>query len=108
MKAYSNDLCTKVIEAYQKKVGSLRKLAERFGVSFSFVARLVKRFRDTGSVAPKPHRGGAKSKLDLVDLFTLHDLSNEHPDATFAELSELFFAQTGIKVNGSTIARKLR
>ncbi len=41
-------------------------------------------------------------------MFTLRDLSNEHPDATLAELSELFFEQTGIKVNGSTIARKLR
>ena len=108
MKAYSNDLRKKIVEAYQKKVGSLRKLADRFGVSFSFVARLVKRFRETGSVAPKPHRGGAKSKLDLVDLFTLRDLANEHPDATLAELSELFFKQTGIKVNGSTISRKLR
>jgi transposase len=38
----------------------------------------------------------------------LRDLSNEHPDATLAELSELFFKPTGIKVNGSTIARKLR
>jgi transposase len=108
MKAYSNDLRTKIIEAYQKKVGSLRKLAERFSVSFSFVARLVKRSRETGSVTPKPHRGGAKSKLDVVDLFTLRDLSNEHPDATLAELSELFFEQTGIRVNGSTIARKLK
>jgi len=108
MKAYSNDLRTKIIEAYQKKLGSLRKLADRFCVSFSCVSRLVKRFKETDSVAPKPHRGGAKSKLDLVDLFTLRDLSNEHPDATLAELSELFFEQTGIKVNGSTIARKLR
>jgi len=108
MKAYSNDLRTKIIEAYQKKVGSLRQLAERFSVSFSFVARLVKRFRETGSVAPKPHRGGAQSKLDLVDLFTLRDLSNQHPDATLAELSELFFKRTGIQVNGSTIGRKLR
>jgi transposase len=108
MKAYSNDLRTKIIEAYQKKEGSLRKLATRFSVSFSFVWRLVKRFRKMGSVAPKSHGGGAKPKLDLVDLFTLRDLSNEHPDATLAELSELFFQQTGIKVNGSTVARKLR
>ena len=108
MKAYSDDLRTKIIEAYQKKQGSLRKIAKRFSVSVSFVWRLVKRFRKMGSVAPKPHGGGAKPKLDLVDLFTLRDLSNEHPDATLAELSELFFEQTGIRVNGSTIARKLR
>ena len=40
MKAYSNDLRRKIIEAYQKKEGSLRKLAKRFAVSFSFVWRL--------------------------------------------------------------------
>ena len=83
-------------------------LLHGFSVSFSFVWRLVKRFRKMGSVAPKSHGGGVKPKLDLVDLFTLRDLSNEHPDATLAELSELFFQQTGIKVNGSTVARKLR
>ena len=57
MKAYSNDLRKKIIEAYQRKEGSLRKLAKRFSVSFSFVWRLVKRFRKSGSVAPKPHGG---------------------------------------------------
>ena len=34
MKAYSSDLRKKIIEAYQKKEGSLRKLAKRFSVSF--------------------------------------------------------------------------
>ena len=63
MKPYSNDLRKKIIEAYQKKEGSLRKLAKRFSVSFSFVWRLVKRFRKSGSVVPKPHGGGLKPAL---------------------------------------------
>ena len=54
MKAYSNDLRKKIIEAYQKKEGSLRKLAKRFSVSLSFVWRLIKRFRKSGRVTTYP------------------------------------------------------
>ena len=53
MNAYSNDFRKKIVEAYQKKEGSLRQLAKRFSVSSSFVWRLVKRFRKSGSVAPR-------------------------------------------------------
>ncbi len=63
MKAYSNDLRKKILEAYDKKEGSLRKLAKQFSVSFSFVWRLVKRFRKFGIVDPKPHGGGPKLAL---------------------------------------------
>ena len=108
MKAYSNDLRRKIIEAYQKKEGSLRKLAKRFAVSLSFVWRLVKRFRKSGRVAPKSHSGGLKPKLDQVDLSILREVSAANKDATLAERSDLFFQRTGIRVSGSTIARKLR
>jgi transposase len=108
MKAYSNDLRKKIIEAYQKKEGSLRKLAKRFSVSFSFVWRLVKRFRKSGSVVPKPHGGGPKPKLDQVDLVILREVSNANQDATLTERSDLFFKRTGIRVRGSTITQKRR
>jgi len=108
MKAYSNDLRKKIIEAYQKKEGSLRKLAKRFSVSFSFVWRLVKRFRKSGVVAPKPHGGGLKPKLNQIDLIILREVSEANKDATLAELSELFFKRTGIRVSSSTVAQKLK
>jgi transposase len=108
MKAYSNDLRKKIIEAYQKKEGSLRKLAKRFSVSFSFVWRLVKRFRKAGRVAPQPQGGGLKPKLDPVDLIILREVSDANKDATLAELSDLFFKRTEIRVSGSTRAQQLR
>jgi len=91
MKAYSNDWRKKIIEAYQKKEGSLRKLAQRCSVSFSFVWRLMKRFRKSGSVAPKPHGGGLKPNRDPVDWIILGEVSDAYKDATLAELSDLFF-----------------
>jgi transposase len=108
MKAYSNDLRKKILEAYEKKEGSLRKLARRFSVSFSFVRRLVKRFRKLGIVDPKPHGGGSKPKLDPAYLGILREVSDANKDATLAELSDLFFKRTKIRVSGSTIAQKLK
>ena len=108
MKAYSNDLRKKILEAYEKKEGSLRKLAKRFSVSFSFVRRLVKRFRKLGIVDPEPHGGGAKPKLDRAYFDILREVSDANKDATLAELSDLFFERTKIRVSGSTIARKLK
>ncbi len=48
MKTYSNDLRTRVIQAYQNKEGSMRKLAQRFSVSVSFIWRLVNKYKQTG------------------------------------------------------------
>jgi len=108
MKAYSNDLRKKILEAYDKKEGSLRKLAKQFSVSFSFVWRLVKRFRKFGIVDPKPHGGGPKPKLDPAYFGVLREVSDANKDATLVELSDLFFKRTKIRVSGPTIGRKLK
>ena len=41
-------------------------LAEVFGVSASFVEKLLRRYRTTGTIVPKPHRGGRQLRLDAV------------------------------------------
>ena len=55
MKPYSTDLRRKIIEAKHKTNESIGQLAERFGVSYSFVSRLLKRYEATASVEPEPH-----------------------------------------------------
>lgn len=61
--ALSVDLRQRLLAAYQAKEGSQRQLAERFKVSLSFVRDLMRHYRQTGSVEPKPHGGGATAKL---------------------------------------------
>jgi transposase len=56
---YSTDLRQRVVDGYKAKEGSQRQLADRFKVSLSFVQRLIRRYRNTGKVSAKPHRGGA-------------------------------------------------
>ena len=60
-KPYSIDLREKIVAAYKNKEGSMQKLAKRFKVSKIFVAELLKRVKQTGQVALKPHGGGTSS-----------------------------------------------
>ena len=63
MKSYSIDLRQKIIEAYQNQEGSQRKLAQRFKVSLSFIQNLLKRYRETGEIAPRQRGKGFAPKL---------------------------------------------
>lgn len=105
--AYSVDLRQKVVEAYKQKEGSMRVLATRFKVSFSFVYGLLKRYSETGSVAPKPHGGGQVSKIDKTGEKFLKELIKEHPSLTLEELS-LEYSNKFQSVGSSTIERTLK
>jgi transposase len=61
MRPISSDLRERVIGVVDRKEGSLRKIARLYAVSLSFVTRLLRRRRESGSAAPKPHGGGAKA-----------------------------------------------
>lgn len=108
MKAYSDDLRKKIIQAYLNKEGSLRDLAERFSVSLNFVWLLWERYRLTGSVRPKPHAGGHVSVMDNDRLSVLRDLVREQNDATLAELRDRFHQKTGLHVSIVTISLALK
>ena len=69
---------------------------------------LVKQFRETDHIDPKPHGGGKQRKIAGANLFILRQLVEENSDATVVELSNLFFEQTGIKVSESTVWQALQ
>jgi transposase len=64
MKTYSLDLRTRIVEAVDRHVGSQGEVGALFGVSRTFVKKLLRQRRETGSVAPKPHGGRHPPKLD--------------------------------------------
>ena len=57
MKAYSNDLREKIAAACQRPGQRQYAVAAQFGVSLSFVAKLLRRQRTSGRVAAKPWAG---------------------------------------------------
>jgi transposase len=101
----SVDLRQRVIAAYQAKEGSQRQLAARFKVSLSFIRDLKRHYRETGTVAPKPHGGGAVAKLGTAQLPLIKALMEAQPDALLVELCERFTQKTGVSVSVSTMQR---
>jgi transposase len=64
MKPYSTDLRLKIIEAKHKTNESIGQRADRFGVSYSFVSRRLKRYEATAGVEPNPDGGGKPPLLN--------------------------------------------
>src|SRR4051794_13244962 len=60
MKAYSIDLRERVVAACDARDGTREEIAARFSVSVSWIRDLLRRRRQTGSIAPRPHGGGRR------------------------------------------------
>jgi transposase len=104
MRSLSLDLRMRIVALVDAGEHSLRELAELFAVDISTIARLLQRFRRTGSVAPKPHGGGMPRKLDAKAVARLLELVRQQPDATLAELRD----QLGVSCSVMTIFRALK
>jgi transposase len=108
MASYSIDLRQKILHAYERRMGSQRTLADIFGVSLSFVEKLLRRHRTTGVIAPKPHGGGQRPRLDAAAQAQVRRLVTEQPDATWEELCTRAVETTGIHVSVPTMCRVVR
>ena len=64
MRAYSIDLRERVVAACDARDGTREQIAARFSVSVSWVRKLLRRRRETGSIAPKPRGGGRAPAFD--------------------------------------------
>ncbi len=105
MKAYSLDLRQKIIDVYEQEKISQRQLAKRFNVALSFIVKLLKKYRTTGSISPKPFNGGVKLKLNSENLLVLAELIEENNDATLEELCQILKEQSGISISRATMGR---
>ena len=88
MKAYSMDLRERVVAACDASDGTREQIAARFSVSVSWIRDLMKRRRETGSIAPKPHGGGRSPAFDAVAAERLRAAVAADDDATLEELAE--------------------
>ena len=108
MRAYSNDLRRRIIERIQENKKSQSEIAESFSVSLSFIEKLWRRFRATGSFEAKPHAGGRERMLrDYEELIRAE--VKVQSDITLAELAEKVAKVSGKpKVSLMTMCDELR
>jgi transposase len=107
-KPLSDDLRCRILAAYQRKEGSQRQLAQRFGVSFEYVRKIHQQWRESGKmerVAQSRH--GPRSRMTEAVKEQLRGWLREQPDRTLAELGELL-RSSGVVASRSRISQVLR
>jgi transposase len=85
MKEYALDLRQKIIRACDQRFGSQHAIAVLFGVSQSFMEKLLLQRRTTGEIAFRSHAGGRKASCDEGALACVRRLVQEQSDATWEE-----------------------
>jgi transposase len=103
-KSYSYDLREKVA-AFVDRGHSCREAARVFGVSVSFVVKLMAKRRATGSLAASP-RGGTLGKLHAHRDFLVEAVAAK-PDQTMPELAAWLLAERGVEAAPATLSRLL-
>jgi transposase len=109
MRASSVDLRTRVVAAVDRQVGSQGAVAQLFGVSRTFVKKLLRQRRETGSVAPKSHSGGHPPKLAEKQREVVRSYVQEQKnDASLAEVQHYVKRRLKVSVSPSTVSRVLQ
>lgn len=102
----SQDLRRRVVQARLDGL-TIEATAERFSIGTASVQRWTRQFRETGSVAPKPHNGGPKPKIRDEGADVLRALVLEQPTLTIAEYAAEWTTRTGISTSVSAMHRAL-
>jgi transposase len=106
MKAYSEDLRRKVVEAIHRGMGK-SEAARSFGVSLSSVKRYVAKANQGDSLTPKKHPG-PRPKLDERARKLLEADVEKRPAVSLRERGRFLERVAGIRVSESTLSRLLR
>jgi len=106
MKAYSEDLHTKILEAVDRGMPK-SEAAKTFGVSRSSVKRYAAARREGRPLAPRKHPG-SKPKLDQRARKILQADVEDRPSITLKERCRFLKEIVGVSVSESTLSRLLR
>ena len=104
MKPTSLDLRRRVVAARTEDGQSMGQIAERFRMPKGTVQNILERYRDAGTVEPKPQNAGRKPAISGEHRRRLERDVQRHPDATLAELRE----RSAVNVSLVTIHNTLK
>jgi transposase len=105
-KPLSNDLRQRLVDCVAAGM-SCRAAATRFGVAASTAVKWVRRWRDTGVVAPRPQGGDRRSGRIEQHRAEILGLIAGKVDMTLAEIAEHVERQHGARFAPSTVWRFL-
>jgi transposase len=103
-KPLSDDLRARLIGAVAAGM-SRRAAANRFGIAASTAVKWVRRWRDTGSNAPRPQGGDKRSDRIEAHAKEILGLVDETPDITLSEIVSHLEQRHGDRFAPSTVWR---
>jgi transposase len=104
MRAYSTDLRERVVAACDAGVATREQIAARFSVSVTWIRKLIRQRRLTGSIAPRPRGGGRARAFDAEADRRLREAVRHDDDATLRELADA----AGVACCASAVHRALK
>jgi transposase len=88
MRPTSIDLRKRIVAARTEDGQSMGEIAQRFKIPKGTVQNILERWRDDGTVKPRPRLAGRKPAFSPEERQCLVEQLEAHPDATLAELRE--------------------
>lgn len=107
MKPYSQDLRERIVQQGAAQEETQPEIAERFAVSLSFVEKVGRRWRTTGSCAARPHAGGRARSLQEAEGVIRAAVASA-PDLTLAALCTQVAQRGGPRVSEKTMGLELQ
>lgn len=104
MRPTSIDLRKRIVAARVEDGQSMGQIAERFRIAKGTVQNILERYRDAGTVEPKPQNAGRKPAFSAQALQRLEGDVLRHPDATLSELR----TRSAVAVSLVTVHRTLK
>lgn len=104
MKPTSPDLRHRILAARIDDGQSMGQIALRFKIPKGTVQNILERYRDSGTIEPKPSNAGRKPAFSSAALARLEQDVLRHPDATLAELLK----RSGVSTSIVTVHHALR
>ena len=101
----SYDLRRRLVECVEEG-HSRREAAARFKTAASSAVNVVKRWKETGSVEPRPRGGFRHGKLRPHREFIL-GIVEKRPDITMPELAKELRAAKGVAIDPSNLSKLL-
>lgn len=101
----SNDLRLRVVE-FVEEGHSRREAALRFKMAASSAVNVVKLWKDTGSVDPRPRGGFRHGKLKPHKGFIL-GVVGKQSDITMPELAQVLLSEKNVKIDPSNLSKFL-
>lgn len=108
MLAYSLDLRERVVAAYEEGLETISEIAERFAVGQTFVKKMLRQKRATGSLDIRSRRYGPVKRLSLKDHAWLRREIEKEPDVTIDTLHERLREKRRVQVSRATVGRAVQ